>query len=183
MALKSAKIGYFNVNKKSIDRACEYFKKATENDGMSTSYCTDKADGVKNVKVGGGSNRMSGVALTCLQFMGVDRKDVQVDGSAKKCVGVGVNGNSDFYMTYYQALGLFQTGVREKYWKEFNPLMKEAVLGSQVKVGKYEENRGSWNPEVDIHGKNWGRVGETALGCLIMEVYYRYKEICETSPH
>lgn len=32
---------------------------------------------------------------------------------------------------------------------------------------------GSWDPVGD-YSTEWGRVGQTALSCLCLEVYYRY---------
>ena len=48
--------------------------------------------------------------------------------------------------------------------------MKSALVTNQCKQG---DEMGSWNP-VGAFSNAWGRVGETALGCLCLEVYYRY---------
>jgi hypothetical protein len=174
MALKSAKVSYIEVPDDCMKKAADYFQKATTAQGESTSYASEGG----LVNTGGGSERMTAVALTCLQFLGVKREDVQVQGSANKTISRLPNvATPDLYLTYYQSLGLFQLGVRGDLWKKFNPPMKESLLATQVKVGTFQENKGSWNPEPDIHGKSWGRVGETALAALILEIYYRYKEI------
>jgi len=65
--------------------------------------------------------------------------------------------------------------VRSDYWEKWNGSMKTSLLSMQVKEGTFAENKGSWNFEADKYGAAWGRVGETALGCLMLEVYYRYE--------
>ena len=44
-----------------------------------------------------------------------------------------------------------------------------AYRASGEKEGVYA---GSWDPRAENRG--WGRVGQTAIGCLMLEVYYRY---------
>jgi hypothetical protein len=173
MAIKSAKIAYLEVSEDKILKAKTYLQKATIAEGGNTSYSSEGGD----IKCGGGSKKMNAVALTGLQFLGVPRNDMQVQGAAIETVKTLPTTDLDFYLTYYQALGLFQTGVRGEYWKKFNEPMKNSLLTTQIKIGTFEENKGSWNPEGDPHGKSWGRVGETALGALILEVYYRFAEV------
>ena len=51
--------------------------------------------------------------------------------------------------------------------------MKNALVTNQCKQG---DDQGSWNP-VGEFNTEWGRVGQTALGCLCLEVYYRYLQL------
>ena len=70
----------------------------------------------------------------------------------------------DLYGWYYKTLVLFQVGGDN--WKEWNEKLKEAVLLRQ-------DADGSFKP-LGEGSKRWGRVGQTALNVLCMEVYYRY---------
>ena len=86
-----------------------------------------------------------------------------------------------FYLWYYEALAFYQLGTETKYWAIFNPLMKKQMLTTQRMDGIVAQYKGSWNPpklgDKFWHGcGNWGRVGQTAVGALMMEVYYRYEE-------
>ena len=91
--------------------------------------------------------------------------------------GVPAAERFDFYRWYYGALGLFQMGIRDERWITWNDPMKTALLSTQVKLGTFKENKGSWNPETDTFGGCWGRVGQTAIGALMLEVYYRYHDV------
>jgi hypothetical protein len=39
---------------------------------------------------------------------------------------------------------------------------------------KHPHQKGSWDPQGDFYGDSWGRVGQTALSVLTLEVYYRH---------
>ncbi|MBN2712639.1 MAG: terpene cyclase/mutase family protein [Planctomycetes bacterium] len=178
MGLKSAKVAGLTIKPGVMDKALAYIE-ATVNENGGVSYSSDTAD-VKQVKCGGGSTRLSAVATTCLQFLGRPRDDAKVISTATRALKdlpIAEEGKKQFYLTYYQALGFFQLGIRSNFWKAFNEPMKASLLTLQVKEGSFEQNKGSWNPEGDPHGEAWGRVGETAIGALMLEVYYRYHEV------
>ena len=166
MGLKSAKVAGLHVPYENMERALKFCDMMTKADGHA-DYTPGKSH----------SNRMTAVSLTCRQFLGVKRDDAKVVATAQRTLRSLPGGNHDFYLTYYQSLGLFQMGVRSDYWKKFNPVMKSHLLGTQVKQGTFKENNGSWNPESDKYGPSWGRVGQTALGALMLEVYFRYHEV------
>jgi len=184
MGIKSAKVSGLIVPSEVFERARDYIMQATTepkaaDDGYGrcrTSY-SSSTDNLQGVKRGGGSPRLTAVANTCLQFLGRKRDDTQVSGTANQIIADGVctPANQDFYRWYYAALGIFQMGVRSDYWEKWNGSMKTSLLSMQVKEGTFAENKGSWNFEADKYGSAWGRVGETALGCLMLEVYYRYE--------
>ena len=117
--------------------------------------------------------------MSCLQFLGRPRTDEQVIGCANMSLQLGVPDPDrfDFYRWYYSALGMFQLGLRSTYWRKWNEPMKNALVSTQVKVGTFKQNKGSWNPDTDTWGACWGRAGQTALGALMLEVYYRYYDV------
>ena len=71
-------------------------------------------------------------------------------------------------LTYYGTLCTFQVGG--DVWKSWNEGLKAALLPTQC-VGGADD--GSWVP-AGPYSKQWGRVGQTALSALCLEVYYRY---------
>jgi len=186
MGIKSAKTAGLTVPYEVIEKALKYIQQATTDPvgdngygGTSTCSYSSNTEDVKQVKRGGGSGRLTAVALTCLQFLGRPRTDPQVLSTANKVISDGfpTADKSDFYRWYYSCLGLFQMGVRSEYWRKWNDPLKNTLLATQVKEGTFKENKGSWNYETEAHGKSWGRVGQTALGALMLEVYYRYYDV------
>ncbi len=78
--------------------------------------------------------------------------------------------SANFYYWYYATLALFQMGGET--WTQWNTPMKDALCQHQETKGCED---GSWDPAQDRWGENGGRVYTTAVGCLCLEVYYRYK--------
>lgn len=80
-----------------------------------------------------------------------------------------MNGGVELYYVYYGTLVTFQMGG--EMWAKWNEAMQQALLPHQIKDGG--ANDGSWNPEGQF-APVWGRVGQTAMALLCLEVYYRY---------
>ncbi len=172
MGIKSAKVAELKVPMSAFQKALQFIERMTASNGMA-DYMS------KNGSRSNKGDRMTPVSLTSLQFLGRPRTDAKVRGCAAKSIDDGVPnaGDFDFYRWYYQALGLFQMGVESNYWKQFNGAMKGTLINTQIKTGSFQDKKGSWDPEDTISGEAWGRVGQTALGALMLEIYFRYKEV------
>jgi hypothetical protein len=72
------------------------------------------------------------------------------------------------YYWYYGTLALFQH--QGPAWEEWNGAMRKALLSSQEKEGT---RNGSWAPR-GPWGEQGGRLIETAMAAMCLEVYYRY---------
>ena len=118
---------------------------------------------------GNSHHRLSAIGNLARQFLGWKKEDLQ--GSVEKFVrdgGVPNWGTVDLYYWYYGTLCVFQQGG--DLWKNWNDSMKKALVENQRKGG---DEDGSWDP-TGVFKDEWGRVGQTALSCLCLEVYYRY---------
>ena len=116
--------------------------------------------------------------MGCLsrQFLGCKKEALQ--GAVEWFVNSGGvpswganGGNVDLYFWYFGTLSSFQQGG--DVWKRWNDGLKKAITENQLKGGDEE---GSWDP-TGPYSEYWGRVGQTALSCLCLEVYYRYSEL------
>jgi hypothetical protein len=77
--------------------------------------------------------------------------------------------DSNMYQMYYATLAMFQMGGH--YWKTWNTAMKKVLCENQAKGGCED---GSWYVEKPVWYNQIGRLFHTAVGCLSLEVYYRY---------
>ncbi|MBI3831767.1 MAG: terpene cyclase/mutase family protein [Planctomycetes bacterium] len=169
MQLKSAKIAGLKTDPAALAGAIRFLdsveQKGNPNDvygGHRYGYTTP-----------GAAVRTTAIGCLCRQFLGWKRDELQggVDffvkqGGVPKWDGNG--GSVDLYYWYYGTLCTFQQ--QGDVWKEWNTAMKKALLDNQRKGG---DEDGSWDP-VGAYSEYWGRVGQTALACLCLEVYYRY---------
>ncbi|MCC6151379.1 MAG: terpene cyclase/mutase family protein [Planctomycetes bacterium] len=87
----------------------------------------------------------------------------------------------DYYYWYYASLALYQVGADT--WKKWESAMSKTLLDNQR--GFRPEDKGTTKDTLDEHG-SWdavdawhaagGRVYSTAINCLTLQVYYRYKK-------
>src|SRR5262249_23946075 len=71
----------------------------------------------------------------------------------------------NMYYYYHATQVMFGLGGPE--WTAWNRQMRDDLV-------KREEMDGSWDPSGDVHANAGGRLLETSLSLLTLEVYYRY---------
>ncbi len=182
MQLKSAKIAGLHVNPMSFEGALKFYatreappeKVKKEDDGYDTGkYRYGYLDRTP-------MHNTTAIGCLCQLFLGV--KAEEIHGSAqwlmrtsppewKAELGVGNGGGWPMYYTYYTTLMMFQVGG--DLWKQWNTAMKEMLLPHQRKDGDFA---GSWDTLSPYEIRS-GRAYATAMGCLSLEVYYRYLQL------
>jgi hypothetical protein len=172
MALKSGKVAGLHVDPAAFEGAIKFLDHVqSQQNGpkVDTAYGPVVAYGYTDP---GAGERTSAIGNLCRQFMGWKKEDLQ--GSVQFFVdrfGVPKPEKFDLYYWYYGTLCTFQQGG--DIWKNWNEAMKNALLPIQCKDG---DNAGSWDPQGHF-SEQWGRVSQTAISCLCLEVYYRYLQL------
>ena len=104
------------------------------------------------------------------QLLGAERYERRMGASARFLVRHLPSWDTDTntYFWYYATLALFQHQGEE--WDRWNEAVKHELVVNQIGSGKAA---GSWDPR-----GRWsqvaGRVYQTAICTLTLEVYYRY---------
>jgi hypothetical protein len=160
LALKSARLAGIAVPEETFDLASKY---------LWTLY-EDGTFGYNSPRKTAGT---TAIGVLCQQFMGHgdDRrvkqaldflKDQKVDWSETK-------GDFVLYGWYYQTQAMFQGGGA--YWEYWNRQIRDTMIKNQQADGRWLPP-----PLSDAEQKSMAQspVYSTALGCLILEVYYRY---------
>ncbi|MCW8129153.1 MAG: terpene cyclase/mutase family protein [Planctomycetota bacterium] len=168
MALKSAKVAGLKVPTQSIDGAVSFLDLCEQKGNANDPY-----GGHRYGYLGPGAGvRTTAIGCLCRQFLGWKKEELQ--GGVEFFVAQGgtpawaQNGSVDLYYWYYGTLCVFQQGGDA--WKRWNEALKKALCENQRKGG---DEDGSWDP-IGHFADEWGRAGQTAMGCLCLEVYYRY---------
>jgi hypothetical protein len=174
-ALKAAKIAGLRIPPGSFQGALNWLDKVTDEAYYKTGYTAKGDSGARLADARGfpPQEAMTAAAVFCRLLMGEYRRSPKVLGGGaiiksrlpKWDVGAGL---VDMYYWYFGTLAMYQLGGR--YWKAWNPCVRNALIPTQRRRGC--EN-GSWDP-VGAWGKAGGRVYSTAICVLILEVYYRY---------
>jgi hypothetical protein len=178
MALKSAKVAGLAVNHASFEGAMKFIDKCevknVDPQGVDTSYGPPSRYTYQPGNKQG--DRRCAIGNLCRQFMGWEKEKLQ--SSVELFVKTGGTPNrwsnhshTDLYYWYYGTLCVFQQGG--DIWKRWNEDMKKVLTENQSKNG---DDAGSWDP-MGPYSDAWGRVGQTALCCLCLEVYYRYVQL------
>jgi hypothetical protein len=121
---------------------------------------------------------MTAEGMFVQQLLGMPRKDERMIQSAKLVSRYlpDWDEQANTYYWYYATLAMYQHGGDD--WQSWNDRLKSALLPNQERVGP---SAGSW----PIHG-DWadrgGRIYQTALCTLMLEVYYRYLPLYNIAP-
>ena len=172
MALKSAKVAGLQVNHASFEGAARFLDKVELKDipgdngyGPCVRYAYQPGLVISPY-------RNAAIGILGRQFLGWEKEKLQ--GGVEwfvKTGGVPSYGAMDLYFWYYGTLAVFQQGG--DVWNRWNEALKKALVDNQCANG---DDTGSWAPK-GIYSESWGRVGQTALSALSLEVYYRYQKL------
>ena len=117
---------------------------------------------------------MTAEALLARQLLGWVRKTpALVKGAAEIARHLETADERNIYYWYYATQLLHN--MKNKDWETWNLKVREGLISMQIKDGTCAN--GSWDPNfpaVDVWGQRAGRLFNTSLSILTLEVYYRY---------
>ena len=118
---------------------------------------------------------MSAVSLLCRQYLqGWGPQNLRMI----KGIDNHIKPNSpkadrkDIYYYYYATQVMHHFGGTD--WKAWNVKMRDQLVAEQAKNEADLTTWGSWSPQGDTWGRTGGRLMQTSLSLLTLEVYYRY---------
>lgn len=207
MGLKAAKTAKLNVPQATWSGVHRYFQAVGvtagegaggAREGLAGNAGSGSVYGAVGLYQPGGKVTpvCTSAVMCCGLFLGLGRDDPRVRGCAttlieeslgEKCFLPGARtgqgaGSQNFYLWYYESLGFFQLGADDPAWLDFNPKMVHELTTTQRMDGTFAQYKGSWdcNNGHSFHGGDrWGRVGQTAVGALMLEVYYRFERVAK----
>jgi hypothetical protein len=165
MALKSGLMAGLTVSPEALDGSKKFLKLASakSKNGGLFGYLPG----------GGGTPTMTAVGLLCSQYMGLKRSEpASIEGMTYLMRNLPTVNQRNCYYWYYATQVMHNLPGPE--WDAWNRQMRRILIETQVKEGCAA---GSWDPEKptkDAWGAQGGRIMCTSIGCLTLEVYYRY---------
>ena len=160
MALQSAKAGGISVSPSTFSDVKLFLNSVAADDGVYYGYTTSEK----------GRPTTTAVGLLCRMYLGWKREKPQLQKGVEFLSSVGPS-KEDIYFNYYATQVLHHWDG--ELWDKWNTQMREQLVGTQIKEGP---GAGSWNV-TDPHGNAGGRIYQTALSLLTLEVYYRHLPI------
>jgi hypothetical protein len=160
LALKSAKMAGLQVDRGVITRARKYLDSAAVRDGTEYAYRRGL----------GSSASMTAVGLLCRQYLSAKRDDPMLRGGEKYLLDHLPDENfpNVCYCYYGQNFMHNMSGYE---WDTWNKTTRDLLVRTQI----HDTNScadGSWDPAKDAWGTQGGRLMETSLSVLPLEVYY-----------
>ncbi len=161
MALKSAELAGIPIPSESRQGMLRFLTSVSSgNQGGLAAYRTGETP----------TPTMTAEALVCRQFLGAPSDTPAVKEAAdyllRQMPGEGKDNN--IYYWYYGTLAMHQ--LQGASWQRWNTSLQKALLATQNTSGP---NAGSWDPD-GLWGTYGGRLYNTTLSTLCLEVYYRF---------
>ena len=163
MALKSGHMAYLNVPKNTIAGCYKFLDSVQANSGATYGYTSP-----------GGGHATTAVGLLCRMYLGW-KKDEPALVRGVETISKWGPSKSDMYFNYYATQVMRHHGG--PLWDKWNKTMRDHLVATQ-EMGKGQcDNTGSWNMGAGHGARVGGRLYNTALATMILEVYYRHMPI------
>jgi len=161
MALVAAQKAKMKIPDKTLEGVMHYLDSVQVDKEGRYAYRVEK----KTFK-----SSATAMALLCRMYLGWERDD----GDMKDGVAILDKAGpfENMYTTYFATQVMRNWGGQE--WSRWNERMQQDLVGTQVAEGP---GKGSWKPRSGMHTRTGGRLLETSLATLTLEVYYRYKPV------
>ncbi len=159
MALKSAHMGYLTINPRTVLGASKFLDSVQAQNGARYGYTTP-----------GDKSSTTAIGLLCRMHLGWGHDHPALTEGVKFLAEEGPSPNNNYYNYYAtQVLRHYEGDL----WKEWNAKMRDQLISTQAQSG---HEKGSWHVG-DGHGGKGGRLYDTSLSTMILEVYYRHLPI------
>ena len=161
MALKSGYMGHLAVPPAAIQGSILFLDKVQSKGGSIYGYAAP------STKV---RYACTAVGLLCRMYTGWDKEHSGIQDGIANLVKAGPSkGGTNLYGDYYAAQVLRQNGGPE--WEKFNNKLRDFLVSEQAAKG---DAKGSWHFTDKGHTNEAGRLCQTSLATMILEVYYRH---------
>ena len=161
MALKSGHMAYLNVPKNTIAGTYKFLDSVAANSGATYGYTSP-----------GAGQATTAVGLLCRMYLGWKQDEPALQRGVEQLDKWGPSAGNMYYNYYATQVMRHHGGPL---WDKWNKTMRDSLVAAQV-PGKGHD-AGSWSMGNDHGSRSGGRLYNTALATMILEVYYRHMPI------
>jgi hypothetical protein len=159
MALKSGDMAGLRVRSPTVGLAARFLDRVSCEDGARYGYMNTTP-----------RNTTTAIGLLCRMYTGWRRSEPGLRIGVEYLSQWGPS-EDNMYFNYYATQVLRHWGGPE--WKKWNPRMRDYLVATQSDHG---HAAGSWHFSGG-RGDTGGRLYNTAMAIMILEVYYRYMRL------
>jgi hypothetical protein len=159
MALKSARAAELKVPEEVVQKARTFLDSASAEGGAKYAY-----------EAGGpaGTPAITAIGLLCRMYLGWTPEIPALEKGVEFLRETGPSPNNLYY-NYYATQVLHHWGGAP--WTAWNDVMRDQLVETQIQEG---DAAGSWRPTGDHGSGPGGKLYQTCLSVMTLEVYYRY---------
>jgi len=156
MALKSGRLAGLNVQSSVLHKVNEFLDSLSSHHGSRYGYISRQP-----------RPTTTSIGLLLRMYDGWEQDDPRLVRGVEYLASLGPS-RKDMYFNYYatQVMSHYEGPL----WERWNRQMRDRLLEEQASEG---HQAGSWN-YIHEHAESGGRLYNTALAILTLEVYYRY---------
>lgn len=159
MALKSGHMGFLNIPPNVIAGVNHFLNTVQADNGAAYGYTApDKRPST------------SAIGLLMRMYLGWERDVPALRRGVERLSKLGPS-KKDMYFNYYATQVLHHYGGEP--WDRWNQEMRDFLVNTQVRNPRSHED-GSWHFDFGHYTDTGGRLYNTALATMILEVYYRH---------
>jgi hypothetical protein len=158
MALKSAKAAGLKVPDDAVKKAQKFLDSVSVAGGSQYAYVSGGPPGTPAI---------SAIGLLCRMYLGWTPEMPALETGVASLSDKGPDGQNVYY-NYYATQVLHHWGGER--WNNWNEPMRDRLVATQIEEG---DSAGTWSPVGEFSGAG-GRLYETCLSVMTLEVYYRY---------
>ncbi|MFL5242620.1 MAG: prenyltransferase/squalene oxidase repeat-containing protein [Gemmataceae bacterium] len=164
MALRSGQMAGLSVPAATIKGAEKFLDSVQTSNGANYKYTSDMD----------ATPTMTAAGLLCREYLGWTPKNPGLINGVKFLAGSPPDQVKSIYYQYYATQVMHHFGGEN--WTNWNAKQRDLLVKTQDKGNdaKHEHQAGSWSPAGDPWGPQGGRLMQTSLSLLTLEVYYRY---------
>jgi hypothetical protein len=172
-ALKTGKVTGFAVPEKTFKAAIKYLDSVQNSDGSSYGYTTNDPNEMNPTH--------SAIGLLCREYLGWTPQEPGLKKGIEIFNQNPPGTTHSIYYDFYATQVLHHVGGDD--WRSWNEKMRDYLIKTQDKGDddKHAHQRGSWSPQGDVFAMAGGRIYQTSLSLLSLEVYYRHLPLFEDS--
>ncbi len=160
MALKSGHMAYLQVHSNTVRGAMRFLDSVQAGSGAYYGYTSPAK-----------RSTTTAVGLLCRMYLGWTKDNEALTDGVKYLAAEG-HSPTNMYYNYYATQVMRQYGG--EYWDKWNVGMRDYLVSKQDKAGPA---KGSWYFAGGHGADRGGRVYNTSLATMILEVYYRHMPI------
>jgi len=160
MALKSGHMAYLQVSPVTVRGAIKFLDSVQAGSGAYYGYTTP-----------GKGSTTTAVGLLCRMYLGWTKENQALQDGVEYLSATGPS-NTNMYFNYYATQVMRQVGGEP--WDKWNVRMRDYLVNKQDKAGPAQ---GSWYFPGGHGADKGGRLYNTSLATMILEVYYRHMPI------